>query len=272
MKLGVTTDYKPRNRKTPIIVIGTTLVLIGALVVYSRIQHGAVPDNTDKTSTTNQPVVRDDFSKSTPESPTKDSEQPTSSAGKYYLHEGIIATVFWAGEGADNSNDYIHNRSSAWVGDWVKSFGGIDNPEDRCDYRPCSFVPNENTFYFALPFSDYNDSGIKPNEELSLIPWYAGEVRSNESILKNRWIEIIYGEKKAYAQWEDVGPFAENDFGYVFGTNRPSESRAGIDLSPATADYLGVDGRGVVNWRFVEYEDVPDGPWKILITATGPQH
>ncbi len=189
----------------------------------------------------------------------------------YPVHEGILTTIFWVGEGADNSNDFIHNRSSAWVENWVGSFGGIDDPDDRCGYRPCDFVPKENTFYFALPVSDYNEMGIKPASQLEAIPWYEGQSKEGESILKNRWIEITYQGKKAYAQWEDVGPFGEDDVGYVFGSDRPEEPRAGLDVSPAVSDYLNIDGKDDVSWRFIEESEVPAGPWKDVITRSGPQ-
>lgn len=184
------------------------------------------------------------------------------------LHENITATVFWVGEGADNSNDFIHNRASAWMTDWMTAYGGIDDPEDRCGYRQCAFTAKENPFYFALPFNDYDENGLKPDSELQKIPWYTGMIPENTSIIKNRWIEVSHGTKVAYAQWEDVGPFGENDANYVFGTARPAEPRAGLDLSPALADYLAVDGRGVVNWRFVDSGSVPKGEWTKIITKS----
>lgn len=191
--------------------------------------------------------------------------QPTSS---YPLHENITATVFWVGEGADNSNDFIHNRASAWMTDWVAAYGGIDDPENRCSYRPCAFTPKENPFYFALPFNDYDDDGVKSASALRQIPWYTGTIPENTSIIKNRWIEVRHDNQVAYAQWEDVGPFGEDDATYVFGTARPSEPRAGLDLSPALADYLTIDGRGVVSWRFVDSSNVPKGEWTKIVTKS----
>ncbi|MDB5168609.1 MAG: hypothetical protein JWO55_867 [Candidatus Saccharibacteria bacterium] len=191
--------------------------------------------------------------------------QPASS---YPLHENITATVFWVGEGADGSNDFIHNRASAWMTDWVSAYGGIDNPENRCGYRPCAFTPNENPFYFALPFNDYDENGLKSDAQLQQIPWYTGIIPENTSIIKNRWIKVSNDKKVAYAQWEDVGPFGENDAYYVFGTDKPAERRAGLDLSPALADYLDVDGRGVVSWRFIDSNNVPKGEWTKIVTKS----
>jgi len=36
---------------------------------------------------------------------------------------------------------------------------------------------------------------------------------------------------------------------------------AGIDLSPAIRDYLGLGSLDIVDWRFVKKEEVPPGPW-----------
>ncbi|QQS20007.1 hypothetical protein IPL85_00905 [Candidatus Saccharibacteria bacterium] len=185
-------------------------------------------------------------------------------------HRNIVATVFWVGEAADTDNDYIHNRSSTWQEDWQGHYGGADDPDNRCGYNPCSFVPKENPFYFALPFNDYQENGQpKPASVLQKIPWYAGQPKEGTSLLKNRWVKITNGNKEVYAQWEDVGPFNEDDVDYVFGDNIPKERRAGIDLSPATAMYLGINGRGTVTWQFVDEAQVPTGLWKQVVTTSG---
>lgn len=186
----------------------------------------------------------------------------------YPWHNSINTTVFWAGEGASPDNDYIDNRSSAWMTDWLGAFGGIDAQHNRCGYNPCGFIPNENTFYFALPFSDYNDNGPKSN--LTMVPWYNGPLRDGDSLLKNRWVEIRYNGKLAYAQWEDVGPYAENDSGYVFGSQAPRQ-RVGLDVSPATSDFLGTGDQAVTSWRFISQSEVPSGPWKVKITSSLPR-
>lgn len=180
----------------------------------------------------------------------------------YPVHENITATVFWVGEDADDSNKFIHNRSSAWIEDWERAYGGVDDPENRCDYRPCAFTPRENPFYFALPYNDLDDNG-KLKASARNIPWYQ---ESSETILRNRWVKVSFDSKTVYAQWADVGPFGEDDYAYVFGDAQPSAPEAGIDLSPASADYLGVDGRDEVDWQFIEERDVPPGPWREIIT------
>lgn len=185
-------------------------------------------------------------------------------------HQHVRATMFWAGEPPDADNANITNVSSAWVENWVKSFGGIDSPDKRCGFAPCSFAPRENPFYFALPYNDYDgDGNLKAEAELKRIPWYDGtKPAENASLLKNHWIAVTLKGKTAYAQWEDVGPFNEDDINYVFGGASP-KARAGLDLSPATNDYLGLNGEDFVSWKFVDSKDVPDGPWKTNITTSG---
>lgn len=197
-------------------------------------------------------------------------QQPTSTE-RYPVHENITATVFWAGEQADPSNDFITNTQSYWINDWTKAYGGVDDPSDRCGFHPCKFTPKENPFYFALPYGDRDSQGNpKPQTELQHIPWYEKNPEKGESLLKNRWIQVSRDGRVAYAQWEDVGPFGEDDIDYVFGKSTPKEQRAGLDLSPATAEYIGVEGRGQVAWRFVDEKAVPKGPWTEIITKSAP--
>lgn len=218
-------------------------------------------------------IIANQYNQSSP-----DAGQSHETQGTYPWHHDVTATKFWIGEEGDESNDNISNVPTFWVNDAVKAYGGVDDPNERCALLPCKFTPHENAFYFALPFGDYADDKPKPPSDLSVVPWYDGQpLQNNESILKNRWIEITYGNKKAYAQWEDVGPFNENDADSVFGTSKADDSRAGLDLSPATADYLGFtgvgteNGRETVSWRFIEESKVPDGPWKDTVTISGPQ-
>ena len=193
----------------------------------------------------------------------------------YPLHSNVTATIFWVGEAAGPDNDYIQNQSSAWLDDWQGAFGGVDDPNNRCgdNHFPCGFIPKENPYYFALPYNDLDDSGVRKVSAQN-IPWYEKVVSDNPtSIVKNHWVKISYtahGEAKtAYGQWEDAGPFFYDDFDYVFkNTKKPTSDRAGIDLSPALAAYLGVPGRGVVTWQFVDMADIPEGPWKQIITTS----
>ena len=190
----------------------------------------------------------------------------------YSIHRNITATIFWVGEAATQDNDFIHNSASAWLDDWQAAYGGVDDPNNRCGWLPCGFTPKENSFYFALPYNDLHDDGSRKASARN-IPWYGKVIDANPtSVVKNHWIKITLqkatGEKTAYAQWEDAGPFVYDDFDYVFGDGKPTSNRAGLDLSPATASYLGINGRGAVSWQFVDDLEVPDGPWKEVITTS----
>jgi hypothetical protein len=195
------------------------------------------------------------------------------------IHRNIVASVFWVGEGATSANGHISNASSAWVENWAQEFGGIDNPNNRVGYDPRGVKLTENDFYAALPANDYDNNGnLKPARVLKVIPWYKGSPAEGQSLLKNRWIKVTHGDKTVYVQWEDVGPFGENDFGYVFGNARPNNRqglKAGIDLAPAAASYLELtpanklsDASGKVSWQFIDESQVPTGPWKRIVTIS----
>lgn len=179
---------------------------------------------------------------------------------QYYLHKNISVTLFWAGEKASEENTNIPNISSAWDDMWMQNYGGIDTPDDRDGYNPSSFIPDENPFYFALPYNDYDINGNKKTDGYC------------KSTCKNRWIKIVKGDSVAYAQWEDVGPFGENDVDYVFGTSTPQNqinNSAGLDVSPTLRDYLHLNDIDTVSWTFVDEGDVEDGPWKDIVTTSG---
>ena len=62
-----------------------------------------------------------------------------------------------------------------------------------------------------------------------------------------------------------MGPFRTDHFQYVFGNERPKPNLnhgAGLDVSPAVRDYLGLAPTDVTDWQFVEVRDVPPGPWR----------
>jgi hypothetical protein len=196
----------------------------------------------------------------------------TASTSTYPVHSNITATVFWAGEDAGDDNGDISNLPSAWDEEWVKHFGGVDKPNKRSGNLPSGFTPKENPFYFALPYNDFDENGKRKKEIGSLVPW-AGRVawKDNESVLKNQWIKTTKNGKVAYAQWQDVGPFKEDDAAYVFGTAEPkskTNKHAGLDVSPAVHDILGLKDIDTVDWQFVNPDQVPDGPWKAIVTSS----
>jgi hypothetical protein len=181
------------------------------------------------------------------------------------LHGNITTTIFWAGELADASNNFISNSESAWDQHWGDHFGGYDDPDHRSGYNPAAFAPKENPFYFALPYNDLDARGNRKATASSCPNVTPGAV----SRCKNAWIKIVKGANVAYAQWEDVGPLQEDDYNYVFGTAAPANTwgaKAGLDVSPAVRDYLGLGDVDKTSWSFVSAGSVPAGPWKNVVT------
>jgi len=184
---------------------------------------------------------------------------------RYPWKNNIVTTVFWIGE-TPTANNPVPNNKSSWDTQWLRNYGGYDDPDPRGrrGYLPARFVPRQNPFYIALPYNDV--SGGRTKQEASrVIPWFRETFsKQGESVCKSRWVVIRHRGKEAYAQWEDCGPFRTDHWQYVFGTQRPLPNLnqgAGLDVSPAVRDYLGMDSKDVADWRFVEFSEVPRGPW-----------
>lgn len=164
--------------------------------------------------------------------------------------------------------------ASAWDPEWEKHYGGFDDPrrEARKGFTPAKFQPGLNPFYVALPYNDVGPDGTKP-EARALVPWFA-EVfeRNGKSVLRDRWIMIRKNlpnnpSKICYAQWSDCGPFGSDQGDYVFGNALPRWNAAkgqGFSVSPAVRDFLQMREMDVLDWRFVEIDRVPPGPWAEL--------
>ena len=189
----------------------------------------------------------------------------STTASRYPWKCQVATTVFWIGEPASDSNP-TPNHQSSWDENWAENYGGYDEPDPRArrGYSPTGFTPRQNPFYVALPYNDLCHEGHK-TEASQVIPWYkAAFVARNKSVCKDRWIAIRRGGKICYAQWEDAGPNCADDAAYVFGSSRPKSSGAGLDISPAVRDFLGLGESSVTDWRFVDFEEVPFGPWSEL--------
>ncbi|HET9800448.1 MAG TPA: hypothetical protein VFP82_02080, partial [Chthoniobacterales bacterium] len=190
---------------------------------------------------------------------------PPSPGEPYPWKQQIVTTVFWIGE-APSENNPVPNKASSWDKNWSKSYGGYDDPNraKRSDYIPAKFTPRQNPFYCALPYNDKAKEGHRPDAS-RVVPWFNEAYRGPDvSVCKDRWIAIRKGNKVAYAQWEDAGPFRTDHWQYVFGNERPKPNLnkgAGLDVSPAVRDFLGLNDTDVTDWQFVEFKDVPHGPW-----------
>ena len=188
-------------------------------------------------------------------------------SGKYPWKTRIVTTTFWIGEPAGGNNP-VHNVSSSWDLNWQTSYGGYDNPTPgaRRGYIPANFIPRQNPFYIALPFNDVT-RGTTKQEAREHIPWFKDAfVEEGKSVCRDRWVAVRNSEtgKICYAQWGDCGPFRTDHWQYVFGPEKPKPNLnqgAGLDVSPAVRDYLGMSSTDVCDWKFIDYRDVPNGPW-----------
>ena len=134
---------------------------------------------------------------------------------------------------------------------------------------PSAFTPKENPFYFALPYSDIDDNGNRKATAINC-PNYPAMKNQPYSWCKNSWIAIHHNGKVVYAQWEDTGPYEEDDTAYVFGSAAPKNKRdakAGLDVSPAVRDYLNLQDVDKCDWGFVPAASVPSGPWSQIKTT-----
>ena len=193
------------------------------------------------------------------------SSPPPKAGERYPWKRQIVTTVFWIGE-APSANNPVPNRSSSWDKDWARSYGGFDDPSPahRSEYMPVKFTPRQNPFYCALPYNDKASTGHRP-EARRVVPWFKEAYQGpGISTCKGRLIAIRKGNRTVYAQWEDAGPFRTDHWQYVFGDERPKPNLnkgAGLDVSPAVRDYLGLEETDVTDWKFVDFSEVPRGPW-----------
>ncbi len=194
------------------------------------------------------------------------------SFGPAMAHYGVkktaMTTWFYFGEVASADNEYISNHESYWQANVIKAFGGIDRFEGR------KFTPRENPFYCALPYGEYEKSG-RLKKQTKQLRWYDPK-RKNRPVTKNRWLKVEYKGRVVYCQWEDVGPQREDDWDYVFGRaakpRSPFNKHAGLDLSPDAFKHLRMNDNDYTVWSFVPEKDVPDGPWRKIITRSLGDH
>jgi hypothetical protein len=181
----------------------------------------------------------------------------------YPWKTAIITTMFWIGEGGSNISSTT-NKASSWDEKWVSTNRGSDNPNNRNGFATAAHASTLNPFYVALPFNDL----AFPDKAREWVPrgWHRPPKDGKQvSACMDRWVWIKNAQgRSCYAQWEDVGPLRYDHAEYVFGDERPDTyTRAGLDVSPAVAQYLGIDEnkRAITSWRFVDDEDVPPGAW-----------
>jgi len=246
--------------------IAVLLSSVSALFTHSA--AATVPNSQIKLSKKSSKARDDTPMKIDPISfaPSEKADPPFAHAGEHFpWKKEIVTTVFWIGE-KPTANNPVPNRQSSWDRNWTQSYGGYDNPDraQRNDFIPARFTPRQNPFYVALPYNDKSINGHRP-EAPRVVPWFKEAYQGPAvSTCKGRWIAIRKGNKVAYAQWEDAGPFRTDHWQYVFGNERPKPNLnrgAGLDVSPAVRDYLGMQDTDVTDWKFVSFAEVPHGPW-----------
>jgi hypothetical protein len=261
--LGVTFSMKPGTFTHTIAVLLSSL---SALFTHSA--QAAVPVGVLKLSKKSSKQQGENLLKVDPYASSAKADPPpllTKPGERYPWKKEIVTTVFWIGE-KPTANNPTPNRSSSWDANWTRSYGGFDDPDkaDRHDFMPAKFTPRQNPFYCALPYNDKSTNGHRA-EAPRVVPWFQEAYQGPAvSTCKGRWIAIRKGNKTVYAQWEDAGPFRTDHWQYVFGNERPKPNLnkgAGLDVSPAIRDYLGLQDTDVTDWRFVDFSEVPRGPW-----------
>ena len=180
----------------------------------------------------------------------------------------IVTTVFWIGE-KPTANNPVPNRSSSWDANWTKNYGGLRRSRDveTSRFHPGEIHAAAEPVLLRAALQRQITNGHRP-EAPRVVPWFKEAYQGpGVSTCKGRWIAIRKGNKVAYAQWEDAGPFRTDHWQYVFGNERPKPNLnkgAGLDVSPAVRDYLGMQDTDVTDWKFVEFSEVPHGPWSKL--------
>jgi len=269
-ELTDTVTYPPKTSRTGWSTLAAFLALLGFAAIFLWI--GRAHDGWHDSELSNSPfATAADFTKYALKLQmagvlsAKPVVQFPRAAGLHWKRD-IVTTVFWIGEAAGPNNP-VSNIRSSWDFNWTANYGGNDPPEtaNRRNYIPVTFTPRQNPFYVALPYNDVSRGEFKPEAPL-VIPWFRRAYTGpGQSVCKDRWLAIRKGNRVCYAQWEDCGPFRTDNFQYVFGNERPQPNAnggAGLDVSPAVRDYLGLRGKDVTDWQFVEVRDVPPGPWR----------
>ena len=117
--------------------------------------------------------------------------------------------------------------------------------------------------------SAYDGHVITDTELGVALPYHFAGARPNVCVWKNG--------KSVICKIVDVGPWNTDDPYWQTGTRPEAESGisnsgkktnlAGIDLTPAAASAIGIDGKGIVDWQFVDASEPGPAP---LVAAAAP--
>ncbi|KMQ50147.1 tm1410-like protein [Chitinispirillum alkaliphilum] len=125
----------------------------------------------------------------------------------YHLHKNILASTFWTGQGAADENHHISNVPSAWDSHWGDNFGLEDAPRLP---RDANFIPSdprfrgqENPYYFALPYNDYNNTVFNGNDD--------GRIRAVAAMSSHYNIEYSSIYERNIVTTSAMGPIYNSD-------------------------------------------------------------
>lgn len=81
---------------------------------------------------------------------------------------------------------------------------------------------------------------------------------------------VVGGDARRRLRWQFQIELCQQEFlefggaGITLEKPKPnSNGGAGLNVSPAVRDYLDLNGTNVTDWKFVEFKDVPKGPWSL---------
>jgi hypothetical protein len=116
--------------------------------------------------------------------------------------------------------------------------------------------PEAESFYIALPYNDVTHGQFKPEAPL-VIPWFKQSYTGpGQSVCRQSLDCHSQRESPLLRAMGGLRPVSHDHFQYVFGNERPKPNLnhgAGLDVSPAVRDYLGLAPTDVADWQFVKF-------------------
>jgi N-acetylmuramoyl-L-alanine amidase len=146
----------------------------------------------------------------------------------------------------------------------IKMHGDVTVSINGQDFHNAPVIPPNQCGIIATVFggeSDHNVSAYDENKVLNDTDLYVALPDRIEGERPRVRVYNLFTGLSAIAEIWDVGPWNTNDPYWTTGERPQAESGtdmegtttngAGIDLSPALAAALGIDGKGTVDWQFI---------------------
>ena len=190
------------------------------------------------------------------------------SSSRYPWKTDIVTTVFWIGEHADREQSRSESQEFLGLatGRAITAVTTAPIPHGGTTTSRSISSRGRIRFTVALPYNDVTHGQFKPEAR----DW---SFRGFDRHSCSRGIRFakIAGSRSA----EAIGSATRN--GKIVGRSAPTISNtfsrtnarrpnlnhgAGLDVSPAVRDYLGLRTDVLTDWQFVEVRDVPPGPWR----------